>query len=69
MRNLRCKGTLHGVASNDAKGTLEVKCKRRVCGSSSGVVVFHTFDLASMEYTTQQFAEPPRTRKVSNGIR
>jgi len=56
--HLRCEGNLYGVLSDD--GTeLEVRCKRRKCGASRGVIVLHTISLASGQVTkTKRFAEP-----------
>ena len=57
-KELRCGGTMHGILSED--GTeLEVKCKRRSCGKRPGVVVLHTFNLATGKLKhTRRFKEP-----------
>jgi len=55
---LRCKGTLFGVVSDDLK-TIEVKCKRRKCGYAPGMVIIHTLSLETgEEINTQRFSEP-----------
>jgi hypothetical protein len=51
---------MHGILSDDGR-TIEVKCQRRSCGVKRGVVVLHTFDLATGELVdTSRFREPPR---------
>lgn len=56
---LRCPGTMHGKLEDDV---IEVKCRRRTCGSQRGVVVLHRFNIHTGELVnTQRFAEP---RKV-----
>lgn len=60
---LRCDGTLHGIASDDATGTLERMCKHIRCGYVKGIVILHTFDLATGQVvTTKKFREPPEPR-------
>lgn len=57
-KELRCGGTMHGILSDDSR-YLEVKCKRRSCGSVPGVVVLHTFELATGRMvSTQKFKDP-----------
>jgi hypothetical protein len=59
---LRCEGTLHGRLTDSR--WLEVKCKRRVCGSSPGNVVLHTIDLETGKVVkTQVFADPKITKE------
>lgn len=62
---LRCEaGTLYGIASDDATGTVEVKCKRRRCGYASGVIVLHTISLETGLVTqTRRFKNPTLERK------
>lgn len=60
MIELRCTGTMHGKLDiHDNR--LEVKCGRRGCGASRGIVVLHTFDLTTGNMVgTRQFADPIR---------
>lgn len=60
---LRCAKRLHGVASDDARGRLEVVCRSALCGKRDGVVVVHYFDLASGACTTKKYREPPTEGK------
>lgn len=60
---LRCDGTLYGVLSDDHK-TLEVKCKRRSCGASSGVIILHTLSLKTGQVISTRRFKEPYTRKV-----
>lgn len=56
MIELRCPGTMHGKLEDDA---IEVKCRRRSCGSKIGVVVLHRFSIHTGELvSTRRFAEP-----------
>lgn len=58
MTDLRCKGTLHAILSDDKK-YIEVKCKRRTCGARKGLVVLHTIALDSGKVVdTRRFADP-----------
>lgn len=56
MKEMRCANKLHGILK---QGFIEVKCNSRWCGSESGVVVFHRFDVetgALLE--TKKFKDP-----------
>lgn len=55
---LRCEGTLHGIVSDDARGTLERTCHQRRCGYRKGTVILHTWDLTTGQVTTKRFREP-----------
>jgi len=58
VEQLRCEGTLHGVLSDDHMA-LEVKCHHRRCGYAKGIIVLHTFDLATGQLVqTRRFREP-----------
>jgi len=58
MIELRCQGTLFGILSDDHQ-TVEVKCKRRICGASNGVVVLHTIQLSTGRVIkTRRFSQP-----------
>lgn len=65
MHILRCEGnTIHGRMLNDT--TLEVKCKRRRCGVKPGVVVLHTFNIATGDLIeTKKYADP--RKDIANG--
>lgn len=65
MRILRCEGnTIHGRMLDDH--TLEVKCKRRLCGVKRGVIVLHTFDIRDGKLiTTKRYADP--RKELANG--
>lgn len=55
-RELRCPSTMHGKLSDDL---IEVKCRRRSCGSTAGVVVLHRFSVHTGELvSTRRFADP-----------
>lgn len=57
---LRCAGTMHAKL-DIADGKLEVKCGRRGCGATRGVVVLHTFDVTTGHMVgTKRFADPIR---------
>ena len=59
--DLRCEGTLYGRLTDNR--WLEVKCKRRACGYTKGMVILHTIDITTGQVvSTKQFAEP-RTQK------
>lgn len=60
---LRCEGNLFGLLSDDHK-TLEVKCKRRKCGSRPGVVVLHTLSLETGKVIETRRFSDPAYRKV-----
>jgi hypothetical protein len=60
---LRCAGDLYGIASVDAKGTIEVKCHRRKCGSTPEVVVLHTLSLETGQVIETKRFKEPLTRK------
>lgn len=61
-QELRCGGTLHGILSEDHR-YLEVKCKRRSCGSKRGIVVLHIFDIQTGElHQTKKFSDPVKER-------
>lgn len=64
MNELRCSGTMFGRLLDETH--LEVKCHRRACGHKPGVVVFHTFDLETGEYTTARYAEPRNLKGQTN---
>lgn len=56
ITELRCPGTMHGKLDDDV---IEVKCRRRSCGSKPGVVVLHRFNVHTGELVlTKRFAEP-----------
>jgi len=56
-KELRCGGNMHGIMLDDTH--LEVKCKRRACGSKPGTVVLHVFDITTGELTrTRRFKDP-----------
>lgn len=64
---LRCDGTLHGRLSEGR--WLEVKCKRKICGSRPGNVVLHTIDIESGKVVkTQVFADPNTTKEKTNAV-
>lgn len=65
MSELRCDGTMHGRMVDATH--LEVKCVRRRCGHKPGVVVLHTFDLETGNFTTKKFADPIQKGKVTHG--
>lgn len=55
---LRCKGNLYGIVSDDLK-TIEVRCKRRACGAQPGIIVLHTLSLETgQELSTRRFKDP-----------
>jgi hypothetical protein len=55
---IRCSGTMHAKITETG---LEIKCKRRTCGSRPGVVVLHTFDPISGELLkTERYADLAR---------
>jgi hypothetical protein len=60
---LRCGSSLHGVLIDDK--TLEVKCRRRKCGSEPGVVVLHRFDLRSGRLISTNLYRDPITKEVT----
>jgi len=63
MTQLRCPNNLYGVTSDDATGTVEVKCKRRGCGYAPGVIVLHTLSLQTGQViSTRRFREPSLER-------
>lgn len=63
---LRCKGTLHGQVTDNR--WLEVKCKRRICGYKSGMVLLHTIDLQTGKVvSTKKFAEPKKQKENQHG--
>lgn len=58
-KRLRCDGTLHGIISDDATGTLERSCHHIRCGYRKGLVILHTFDLTTGQIIqTKRFREP-----------
>lgn len=65
--DLRCEGTLHGRVTDER--WLEVKCKRRICGYRSGIIILHTIDLQTGKVVrTSKFAEPKKqNRRSHNG--
>lgn len=64
---LRCEGTLHGRLTDNR--WLEVKCKRRSCGSHPGNVVLHTIDIQENRVVkTQIFANPKPQRRNQNAV-
>ncbi len=67
MIDLRCDGTMHAKLDTDSR-IIEVKCVRRGCGASPGVVVLHTFSVVTGELVdTRRFANPPTMRKEQDG--
>lgn len=63
--SLRCDGTLYGLLTDGR--WLEVKCKRRICGYSKGMVILHTIDLQTNEVvSTKKFAEPKNQKGEGN---
>lgn len=68
MIELRCGRTMHGKLDIQAM-KLEVKCGRRGCRASRGVVVLHTFDLITGEMVgTKKFADPVK-KEVNHASR
>lgn len=65
---LRCPArVLHGVASDNATGTLEVKCRGSWCGHAKGVVVLHVFNLSTGNIVeTKRFSDPTRVFQQAN---
>lgn len=58
-KQLRCDGTLHGIVSDDATGTLERPCKHYRCGYVKGIIILHTFSLDTGQVVqTKRFREP-----------
>jgi hypothetical protein len=59
--DLRCPHKLHGVVIGDASGVVEIQCRSRWCGSQSGVVVLHRFDLSTGDLMeTRQYRSASR---------
>lgn len=53
---LRCPSTMHGKLDDKV---VEMKCRRRACGSEPGVVVLHRFNIHTGELVeTRRFADP-----------
>lgn len=66
---LRCGNTMHGKL-DVVDGQLEVKCGRRSCGAKRGVVVLHTFNLATGKLVrTDRFADPIRNEDPHHASR
>ena len=60
--DLRCGTNLYGRLTDNR--WLEVKCKRRACGYSKGILVLHTIDITTGKVvSTKKFTEPRPTQK------
>lgn len=63
ITELRCGTTMHAKL-DIADGKLEVKCNRRGCGAGRGIVVLHTFDVATGSMVgTRLFRDPNYSQK------
>lgn len=66
---LRCPNDLYGIF-DPVDLTIEVKCKRRRCGSKPGVIVLHKISLKEGQIgtvvSTRRFADP-RRKKENHG--
>ena len=60
---LRCEYKLHGIVHGAATGILEVKCDSALCGHERGVVVLHQFCLATGDFETKRYKQPPVGQK------
>lgn len=65
---LRCPANaLHGIVSDDARGTIEVKCRGTWCGRQAGVIVLHKFDLSNGKIVeTTRYRDADRVFKTSH---
>lgn len=62
---LRCPHTMHGIIDT-LRGIIEVKCRSSFCGSRSGIVVLHQFDLdTGVLLQTEKFRDPMRGKEVN----
>lgn len=65
MKELRCKGRLHGILG---EGFVEVKCDSIRCGARKGVVVLHRFAAVDGAFIdTLRFKEPNEKEVKANG--
>jgi len=58
---LRCSTKMHGLIE---EGCIEVRCRSKLCGAQSGVVIIHRFSIDSGELVdTRKFLTPSRRVK------
>lgn len=64
---LRCDKRLHGVLTEG--GTLEFSCRSALCGHRDGVVVIHTFDVATgVLLETQHYRDYPTVKEQGDAL-